>query len=870
MSLPRPFTRLVGRDRVLSRLGSALAQGQGALIVGPPGIGKTALAAALADCVPGYRVEALYGTEVSRRSPYGALAPLLSELPLSGGMNPVRVLQEVRRLLRSKSAESPLLLVVDDADELDELSLQVISQLVRARDALVVATATDLLRADPEVLSLWADGHLQRIDLDALLPDETRTLMERLLGGRVSEPAARDMWKETHGNPHFTILMTEEQVQRRRLVRSDATWVRARTYVHTGAVAEVISTRLSRLPADQRKVVEVLSRISPLPLPLLLQLAAPETVDALEEDGTAVPVRGAVPAVQLGNPLLAAVVSANIPLGRSHQLWKEVTGLLENPDTLAPAALAGYVSWTLACEAEPGEGSVLRAARYANDAGRPSEALDFVRSVERCSRGQELVCEEVRALTALGDHQGAYEVLTHFETRFDPAMQESWTTLMTRKAVLLRSLGKPDVPQQVLDILRTGHPDQSPPAADTQALIDFAEAELLLAEGNYPAAVKPLQELAARSGISVRMRAVSTAAAAEALAVTGQAAEAVALLDTSWELLHAPLPAPEQSFIVTRLFYALYAAGELDRALCFVRENTDGVHESYRGTAGELACGIIHAAAGEADSAVASLAPAVSQLRFRDREDLLPLATALLAYAHGLAGNDEKASLYQGLAPRFRHRPSWHAERVTVFHQTLSRLGRSAETAARSLISMAEDAEVRGNISFALACFEAAASSGDQAAAAELARLAPAATGRWAVTLEAYGRGLLAGDPDLLLSAAEGAAELGHHLLAHRAAGLVRTGLPEAGSSLVRRAAVVENAAYRKLLRENSIENALQTLSDFDARLVQLAAGSWSRTQIAQDLHLSPRTVDWHLNKLFRKLHVSGRTELRDVLRSAG
>jgi len=880
MTLPRPFTKLVGRESLLSRLGSALEEGRGALIVGAPGTGKTALAAAVADRVPNFRVEALYGTEVSRRSPYGALAPLLSELPPTGELSPVRVLQEVRRLLRSKSAAAPVLLVVDDADQLDELSVQVISQMVRARDAVVVATATDVLRPDPEVLSLWADGHLERIDVEALLPEETRTLMERLLGGRVSEPAAREMWKETHGNPHFTILMTEEQVQQRRLVRSDATWVRARSYVHTGAVAEVISTRLSRLPEDQRKVVEILSRVSPLPLPVLLQLAAAETVDALEEDGTVVPERGAVPAVRLGSPLLAAVVSANVPLGRSHQLWKEVSVLLENLDVLEPEAVAGYVSWTLACEADPGDGAVLRAARFANDSGNPAQALDFVRSVAHGSRSQELVCEEVRALMALGEHQGAYGVLTRFEPRFDPARRESWTTLMIQKAALLRSLSKSGAPQQVLDILRRdsrdspgspGSPDPSRGlSTDTAAAVDLAEAELQLAEGNYPAAVKPLQELAARSGISTRMRALAVAAAAESLAVTGQAAEAMALLDASWDLLHTPLPAPDQSFIVTRLFYALYAAGELDRALCFVRENTDGVHESYRGTAGELACGIIHAAAGEADSAVESLAPAVSQLRFRDREDLLPLATALLAYAHGLAGNEDKAAGYLGLAPRFRHQPSWHADRVRLFHQTLARLGHSAEAAARSLIRMAEDAEARGNVSFALACFEAAASSGDRSAAAELARLAPTATGRWAKTLAAYGQGLLASDPQLLLDAAEGAVELGHHLLAYRAAGLVRTELPGAGSSLNRRAAVVENAAYRKLLHENSIESALGSLSDFDARLVQLAAGSWSRTQIAQDLHLSPRTVDWHLNKLFRKLHVSGRTELRDVLRSAG
>ena len=151
----------------------------------------------------------------------------------------------------------------------------------------------------------------------------------------------------------------------------------------------------------------------------------------------------------------------------------------------------------------------------------------------------------------------------------------------------------------------------------------------------------------------------------------------------------------------------------------------------------------------------------------------------------------------------------------------------------------------------------------------ELARLAPKATGRWAETLASYAKGMLGSDPWVLLEAAEGAAQLGHHLLAHHAAGQVRTVSPAGGGSIARRAAAVENAAYRRLLRENSIQNMLAGLSDFDARLVKLAAGTSSRNQIAQELHLSPRTVDWHLNKLFRKLHVSGRTELRDVLRSA-
>ena len=64
--------------------------------------------------------------------------------------------------------------------------------------------------------------------------------------------------------------------------------------------------------------------------------------------------RGALPAVRLSNSLFASVVAANIALGRSHELWKELSDVLQDPGSLAPAALAGFVSWSLDCESDPG------------------------------------------------------------------------------------------------------------------------------------------------------------------------------------------------------------------------------------------------------------------------------------------------------------------------------------------------------------------------------------------------------------------------------------------------------------------------------------------------------------------------------------
>lgn len=59
-------------------------------------------------------------------------------------------------------------------------------------------------------------------------------------------------------------------------------------------------------------------------------------------------------------------------------------------------------------------------------------------------------------------------------------------------------------------------------------------------------------------------------------------------------------------------------------------------------------------------------------------------------------------------------------------------------------------------------------------------------------------------------------------------------------------------------------------LSATEDSIADLVAAGRTNQEVAAALHVSPRTVEWNLSKIYRKLGVRGRTELAAAVAATG
>jgi DNA-binding SARP family transcriptional activator/tetratricopeptide (TPR) repeat protein len=384
-------------------------ESQCAVIVGEPGIGKTRLAAHFAD------LAALRGAQVVRHAsqphnlhhPMAAffeLLPSLLQLPgalgcspqamnalmrLKGGTSSTMqrntpheveaashtVIKAIADLLDAVTAEAPLLILIEDAHWLDDLSLRTTLDLLVAehpRRLFVLITTRNGSRLYKEAQFI---DQISTFVLERLEPDASRQFAELALHGvdRASADTVRDWIAETSGgNPLFLITLAAHFRQT------------GEPFAVPASLRDLISRRLDTLGRQSLAMLQtcvILGNHSTLPrLIHCLQLPQFELLAATSELEQAHVAKLVDDRVIPAHPLIAEVLQ-----DRSSSLFDRVARyrvaeVLQRDLDGGETALAWDCAelWALVGEDERAYHALCRCAAQAMEIGRARDATDIL------------------------------------------------------------------------------------------------------------------------------------------------------------------------------------------------------------------------------------------------------------------------------------------------------------------------------------------------------------------------------------------------------------------------------------------------------------------------------------------------------------
>jgi DNA-binding CsgD family transcriptional regulator len=219
-TLASGFLDRTSEREVLDRLVSDVREGESGVLVirGEAGIGKTALLRYAARHASGFRVARVTGVEAEMELPFAGIhqlsAPLLDQvdalpqpqrdalcvaLGLASGDVPDRFLVglAVLGLLSAAAEERPLLCLLEDSQWLDEASGLILGFI--ARRLLAESVAMVVTVREPSTRHDF-DG-LPELPLRGLAEEDAHTLLMRAVPGRLDDRVRDRIVAETRGNP---------------------------------------------------------------------------------------------------------------------------------------------------------------------------------------------------------------------------------------------------------------------------------------------------------------------------------------------------------------------------------------------------------------------------------------------------------------------------------------------------------------------------------------------------------------------------------------------------------------------------------------------------------------------------------------------
>jgi DNA-binding CsgD family transcriptional regulator len=866
------------------------------LVLGEPGVGKTALLAHAVAAADGLRVVRATGIESEAELEYSGLLelvrPLLDlterlaapqaealrvALGLGAGAAPDRFVvgAATLSLLATAAEKSPLLVVVDDGQWLDRSSSDAIRFAARR---LFADRVGFLFAARP---AGFEGAGMEELRLTGLDSGSVAALAAASDGGQLSDRDAAALAEATAGNPLAVI----------ELVRAGATPDAAAPgpVAVTETIERAFAGRLAGLPEPSRRALCVAAAAAST----ASAAAALETLGLTVGDLTPAEDAGLVvltsEAVAFAHPLLRSVAHQARPVSERRAAHAALAEALDEPGDAERRA------WHLASAAVgPDETAAAALVAAAESARARGGQVAAARALERAARltgdpgaRRSRLAEAAHAAWDAGDAERAAALVdAALAAETDPAKRARLTGLVGRIEFQAGDLERAH--RLLLDSAETlaehGDREQAVTLMGVATLIlhTLARVEAAVAHGRRALAI------AASASEDVRMRA--TYHLARSLQIAGRADEAEPLLEAV--VAHLLAPAEPSRFALQRSAIALAVLDRADAALPLARRTLEAAQATgpMQVVYALSLVAQIEMYLGDWRSATATASEGRALADDMGQENIATTFASFLVRIAGARGDGEALRRFEPGARiaaeasgnRFELLQLDHA--IGMLALAEDRLGEAVDR----LEPVAVEAEELGVLDRDLAAepdlVEALLRLGRAEDAAEwLDRwvLRGAAGARaWAPPLVARCSGLLADDDDALTAAVEGARALGDPYSAARSVLIrgesrrrrgqrrqARTDLRAAVEAFERLGADTWAERGRRELRASGakLRRAAEAGAELTPQELQVAlqvAEGKANKEVAAALFLSPKTVEFHLSRIYRKLGIGSRAEL--------
>jgi DNA-binding CsgD family transcriptional regulator len=895
-----------GREReVLDQLVVDMRGGQSRVLVlrGEAGVGKTALLGYLSAAAEGCRIVRAAGVESEMELAFAGLhalcAPMLGRLGrlpipqrealstafgISAGAPPDRFLVglAVLSLLADDTEEQPLLCIVDDAQWLDRVSVQTLAFVARR----LLAEGVGLVFALRESGGEHGLEGLPELVIEGLGADDARRLLNVAIPGPLDVPVRDRILGEAGGNP----LALLELGRGGKPIAVAGGFGLPVELPLSNRIEQSFMRQLNPLPAETRRLL-LLAAAEPVgDVPLLWRAA--ERLDIGREAAGAAEAAGLIEIgarVQFRHPLVRSAAYRDAPAHERREIHRALADATDG--RLDPDRRAWHRARAADGPDEAVAGELERSADRAQARGGMSAAAAFLQRAAELTPDPAMrvkrLLAAVQAKLDVADVASASDLLAAAEIGPGDELQRARLERL-RAAITFAGQRGRDAPPLLLEAARRLDPLDAAMARETylEAIAsamfagrlgagpdELAVAEAARGSSRVPAVGAADQLLAALVTRFTEGYAPSVAPLSQALRAFGEPDGGGA--DRRWLWLACRLA---QDLWDDELWHVL--------ATCGVRlARQTGALNLLPNALNYLAALNVHSAA---FATAAALIDEVDSITQATGIPPLKYAACMLAAARGHQA--ETYALIEWGRRNANERGEGSAIGGAFWFAALLHNGHGQY--GEALASARQGCEHEDVIFYGWALvelIEAGVRSGrPEEAAAALDRLSErtrASGTEWALGIEARCRGLLGDDESCYqesverLARSRAAMELARSRLLYgewlrrenrrvdardqlRAAHDMFSRMGSAGfAERARR----ELSATGETVRKRTVET-VDELTTQEAQVARLAAQGRTNPEIAALLFISPRTVEYHLRKVFPKLGISSRRELRRAL----